>query len=560
MNIHGIPLTSSSYRTNMMRVIEAAMADEDIIDKHDFSRFLSQYTGSMTPNTITGAVDSEVIYGPTLVSRGKVLSFAEDLKGATARPGMVGKLEADKLEVNPTEALKEYEVTNTDTIQPRVYRQMSYDSTITIATIVVQGVVSGLKYHISCDDPVIQSVIDQGYKRVHNDLVRNLVRTGFQDGYCFGEKIWKREIFEVTSINEDGEVETLHSGPGVSLESIKWIDPLANLKFFKSKKTGKLVYVEQQQGGGKIVKVPATSLVWFTLDKQYDNIFGRSRYKAAYPYWWNSKIGNQWSLKHLERTGEPMLVGRHPNGLTFVPTVNGTASQVQNSVVMTQILLGAKSGSKITLTSERDKESKEFLWDFEYKEPKSGDIKPFLDWDIHNERKKLEALGVFSSLIMPGSNFSDADAKLDLLVAILEDLVNQMEGTIQADVIDPLISYNFGEEYIKQVSYSIDRGGLGRRTILKEVLNNALRMSASVDGRSLTIWPDIEALLKELGIPTRPFKAQFFEDEQAKATGETPLQEKEADEKSNDVEGGTRQPDNRERDRSTERKSAMEGT
>ncbi len=553
-------------------ILEVGESDPDITSKVDFARFIEHRFSKVNVASDVGSgvsqfVDNTQAEAPGMVSlNGAIFKFNKfseetDLRGANVRPGFNSKLAGEKLDTNPTESLKEYEVSNTDSIPPRVYRQMSNDSTITIATIIVQGIISGLKYHISSLDPIMQSVVDQAYQRNHADIVRNLVRTGFQDGFCFGEKIWAREKFTVNKINDIGESETIYQGDGVSLQRVKWIDPEANLKFFKSKKTGNLVKVEQQQSG-TVVQVPASKLVWFTLDKQYDNIFGRSRYKAAYPYWYNTKIGQQWSLRHLERTGEPILIGRHPSGTSLVTVNPGQPQQVvQNSQIMLQILRSMKSGSRVTLESSREKDSKEYMWDVEYVEPKNSDIENFLKWEESNEQKKLSALGVFASLVLPGSNFSDADAKLDLLISILEDLVSQLEGTVKRDVIDQIIAYNFGSDFINQVDFSIDRGGLGRRNILKEVLNNTLRMAGSQEGRYLINWPDVQAMLKELGIPSAPFKNQFVEDETVKTKpGETPIQEAENDEASNDVEGGKRQPDTRERERPTQAKNATETT
>lgn len=536
-------------------LLQICESDPDIPVKSDFYEFINRRFSEFVQPKVENLAKSSISIAPQHSSGdGMVLELSEDLRGASARPGFTSKLQGEKLETNPTESSKDYEVTNSDSIPLRIYRQMSNDSTITIATIIVQGIVSGLKYHISALDPIVQSVIDQAYKRSHADIVRNLVRTGFQDGFCFGEKIWQRETFTVNKINDEGESETIYQGVGVALSRVKWIDPSANLKYFKSKKTGQLVYVEQQQQG-KVVKVPASKLVWFALDKQYDNLFGRSRYKAAYPYWYNTKIGQQWSLRHLERTGEPILVGRHPSG----SSISGE-NVIENSVIMLQLLRSMKSGSRVTLASDRDKESKEYIWDVEYIEPKESHIDSFLKWDESNEAKKLSALGLFASLVLAGSNFSDADAKLDLLISVLEDLVAQIEMAIRSDVIDQIIAYNFGPEFINQVDFSIDRGGLGRRNILKEVLNTSLRMSASQDGRYLIQWPDIQAMLKELGIPSAPFKNQFTEDRSIKIKGETPLQEMEADESSNDVESGTRQPDNRERERPAKADNATETT
>lgn len=551
--------------SRIQALLQICEADPDIPVKSDFYDFINKrFGGNLLGAELAKGVSSdvpEVLHGPQMSFHdGTVYSFNEDLIGSKARPGFSPKLQGESLETNPTQSLKDYEVSNTDSIPLRIYRQMSNDSTITIATIIVQGIISGLKYHISALDPIVQSVVDQAYKKTHADIVRNLVRTGFQDGFCFGEKIWERETFTVNKINENGESEVLYQGVGVSLSRVKWIDPSAQIKFFKSKKTGQLVHLEQQQQG-KTIKVPANKIVWFALDKQYDNIFGRSRYKAAYPYWYNTKIGQQWSLRHLERTGEPILIGRHPSGTSLVRTdPTKPESVIANSSIMLNLLRGMKSGSRVTLSSDRDKESKEYVWDVEYVEPKESHIDSFLKWEDQNEHKKLAALGVFASLVLPGSNFSDADAKLDLLISILEDLVSQIEKAIRSDVIDQAISYNFGPEYINQVDFSIDRGGLGRRNILKEVLNTTLRMSASQDGRYLIQWPDIQAMLKELGIPSAPFKNQFTEDSSVKLKGQTPLQEMEEDRQSNDVASGTRQPDTRERERPAKASNATEIT
>jgi len=190
----------------------------------------------------------------------------------------------------------------------------------------------------------------------------------------------------------------------------------------------------------------------------------------------------------------------------------------------------------VVMPSSRD-ENGNLLWDIQYREPKNTKTEAFDEFSRYNDRKKLDAIGIMGSIFEPGT-FSDTDAKADLLMAIMEDAINQIEETISSDVIDYLVSYNFGPDSVNTVKFEIDRTGLGRRSMLKEILINAMRLQNSSQNYRPKKVIDISDLLDEFGIESTSFEDIMEVDpekeKQSDQSGLTPIEEQQRNEDGND--------------------------
>jgi cell wall-associated NlpC family hydrolase len=128
------------------------------------------------------------------------------------------------------------------------------------------------------------------------------------------------------------------------------------------------------------------------------------------------------------------------------------------------------------------------------------------------EKQKAQSLGVFGAFVGK-SNFSELDAKEDLVMITVEDIVDQIEQVVRTDVVNQIIAYNFGPKRIDEVEFEIDRNSLGRSKMIKEILKSAMQIQSSYAalGYFADAMPDTKAMCADLGIPVRSQLDQFEE-------------------------------------------------
>lgn len=463
------------------------------------------------------------------------------------------------------------EVHNPDSIDLSDYRRMDADPTLKIGKLLLMGLMSSLKYTIKCSDDEVQFIVNHIYDRHHNSILRNVINTALRDGFCFAEKVWMKRQVELYRDLENGEEELVYSGTILDLKKVKFLDPENSFDFYVNRQD-ELVRVEQKGwvSNKKLeVSVKRKKLFWFALDEEFSNIFGRSRYKAGYYSSYFDKIIYQLKFKHLEKVGSPAVKGRFPQGFT---TINGV--RMENGDLMQMIAEHFVSTGQVSLPSVRDPDSKEYLWDIGFLEVQNAEIQHYIDALAYSKSEKLNALGVFSSIVMDNSNFSEVDAKAEIQQLMLEPTIDQIEEAIKRDIIDYIVDQNFGPEMIDKVHFRIERAGLGQKRAIKELLDNFMRLSMSREGQRPKYVYNIRQLASELNIDLVEYE-DFFEvdglaeeveekkterasevqkDKAAEPPGQTPEQKKRRDEDSNTPRRRAK-PDTRQRERPSATKS-----
>ncbi|MBF84955.1 MAG: hypothetical protein CL489_10890 [Acidobacteria bacterium] len=530
-------------KTNVNRVLKLAMEDPDISDFSSFESYVSK-NSDLKPLT-KSKTDKNNFKSFSVGDEG-------DIRGQTVRPGFGSSLVngRDKLRNRVHELENEFEVYNTDNIPLSTYQKMSVDPMIRLATNLIVGLISGLKFTIAHPDEKVQAVVNDIYKIHHNSTVRNMLTSGLKYGFSFGEKVWQRE--EITSTSEaKGEKNVVYSGKVASLKKVKWLDPRQNFEFYvnKSDEISKVVQVQNSTR----VAVKRDKIVWFILDREFSSVFGKSRYKSAYIDWYYSKIARQYMLKHLEKTGSPHLEVRYPLGENLLDGQMVSNDQIAQRMAQSLLVHGS-----VMVPSEVDETSKEPRWSLEYKEPKNTSLDAYMDYLQLADRRKVQAHGIPDSILVGDSNFSETDAKTDLLLIMAEDLVDQLEESIKTDLIDVIAAYNFGPKIINDLVFTIDRSGLGRRKAIKEFMTAMLRVGTAMKGRKMTFWPDIRKGFKDLGIPTTTFDELFVEDELETKRQEDLMKAKEKQDAGNDKDRNRPGGDNRSRTRDAKDDSATD--
>jgi hypothetical protein len=400
---------------------------------------------------------------------------------------------------NPTE-IDEYEVFVRDTISTSIYKKISFDPQVTLGLFLLKGWIGGLRYNVVCSDPIKRAIVTYSLDKIWTNLVRDMV-DAVVFGFQFGEKVWERDEVELDDPLSSDEDKNIFKGVVLNYKKIKFLDPNQDFKFYMDE-TDEITKVTQRNRRGEVT-IPRDKLVWFAIDKRHSGVFGTSRLKAVYSTWYYSQITNQLLLRDNEQRGAPHLEVRFPKGST---TLNGVP--VDNSVLAAKYAQSIKSSGVVILPSETDEKGTQ-KWSVKYADTQQrGDSSPFMNYIKHADNRKLSAIGI-PSAVLGDATFGQADAQADLLLVIIEDIVSQIEDAIQKDVLNQLVSFNWGPKEISKFRLVIDRSSLGRKKLFKEVLIQVLRIASSQSGLNPKNIPSIVGMCEDLGIPVSNFKDMF---------------------------------------------------
>lgn len=392
---------------------------------------------------------------------------------------------------------KEDEVYNPERYDLRTYNEMIDDDTIRLSTQIIVGFISKLGFRVQSSDPRVTAVVRAALEPVFSQLIRDMVREGLKNGFMFSQKIWARRRVTLTD-KSSPEKEILYQGYMVYPEKIKTLNPNNRFRFFIDTDADEIVRVEQHVKKD-IETFWRHQLVWFALDRTYSGVWGNSRYKSAYKPWFYFGATMIALLDKLAKTGDPPVVVEFPPGET--DTSEGPR---QNDEIALDILEQAMTNKAIALPSERDEKSGEPLWNIKFLEIANAEVSNYMTVLDLLEKQKAQSLGVFGAFVGK-SNFSELDAKEDLVMITVEDIVDQIEAVVRTDVVDQIIAYNFGPKRISEVEFEIDRNSLGRSKMMKEILKTAMQIQSSYAqmGYFSDAMPDIKAICADLGIPFR---------------------------------------------------------
>lgn len=410
----------------------------------------------------------------------------------------------------------ENQVFNSDAIPLEVYRKMSYDPTISLAMRLIIGMASSLKWNIEASDAKTEAVCRFAIDNVYREMLRNTINISYRYGWFFAEKVWARKETTLYGVNESGEKKKIFSGFVIYPKKIKGLDPQNRFKFYKDVIQDEIVKVAQQQNFTSTtgeylyqdVEIKREKIFWFALDKEFSNVFGRSRFKGAYKYWYHQNLSEGYMSSNMASGTQNTVVSRYPAGST--PIRDSYGQSIENADIGFENLKDAYDGAGLNLPSTRDDKGN-YLWDLEFKNAPITDLEKYTPVLNHFMKMILMVMGVPTGILDGDNNASELDAKIDLFFLIFEELLLQLEEVIQKELLDWIVQYNFGPKSISTTKFKFDRNGLGRRNMMKEILINMLRVATRPNSQPKNL-PDIREICDDLGIPTSSYSDQFMKD------------------------------------------------
>lgn len=250
--------------------------------------------------------------------------------------------------------------------------------------------------------------------------------------------------------------------------------------------------------------IPPENTLWYPLLMENGDHYGRKLLKPAFPAWFFSNLIHLFTNRYFERFGEPLPIGRAP----FEETVDtGNGVYVNGKQAMDQIIQNVRNRAVATLPSDRDSETKEFLWDIEYLESQMRGV----DFERYLSRLDEEmSLSVFTPILLfrtaDVGSYNLGQAHLRIFQQMLNAIAGDLQYYIQHYLVDRIVALNWGPR-APRAFWMYRKQGQGDVDQYKELMNELVRQERAM--------PDLKELGAIVGL-------SFNEVEQLTAPGAEP--------------------------------------
>lgn len=375
------------------------------------------------------------------------------------------------------------EVENPDDIAIRTYKLMRKDAQIQLGLKVLKAPVKAMKWWVESTDKDVAAFVEFALKRVWKSMM-SVILTALDFGCSVSEKVWEVKDIVVTR-KEKGKDFVVWKGQAVLLKKLK--NPDIETVNILTDNNGDFNGFKQTYQHNPVT-VPAEKSFVFTNEKEFGNLYGKSRLRYVYDYWYWSVLMYQFLNRYMERRGTPPTKARAPKG----------KQTLENGNVVDNIVLGQQMGESLTesstvcLPSTID-EKGNYVWDVEYmSDDQRSDM--FISYIEHLNTMKLRGLFVPERAIIQDTDMgARAVAKTHLNVFLLgiEGFIEDIIDHINRYIIPQLIEYNFGKDaapaYIKTRGMSMEV-----RNLLKQILITAMKQGAGVPIDMMKALEDLE--------------------------------------------------------------------
>jgi len=252
----------------------------------------------------------------------------------------------------------------------------------------------------------------------------------------------------------------------------------------------------QNKGGQDEVPVPTEKSFVYTHDKEFGNVYGWSRMKAVYPYWYTYWIVDGLHERWLSKLGREPIVVEYPPGTSpdGFETDGVTVHYEDNAVFAQRAGESVQPDSVIKVPAASKDEPG---WDIKALEVRSrGEqferYKEFLDI------RKLRALLVPERMVTQhGGTGTEAMAKVhaDVGVRSIEGEIQDIEDHINKYAIPQLIKYTFGDNAPEAI-VKIEELSQETKAFLSDVYMQMVKTGKA--------QPAIDKIEDYLGIPRMP--------------------------------------------------------
>ena len=321
-----------------------------------------------------------------------------------------------------------------DKITIEEYDEMRMDGQIRAGLQLVKLPIQRGNWTIQCESTEISAFVQEVLKPIWPRLIRQLL-LGLDFGHSAFEIMWKAHYgLRVTETQGQTGGDNVREYPyAIGIDDMLHMDPLTYW-LLSYRKSGKFAGINQFTPYN--VSVPENKCLLFSNDIEFQEIYGVSRLKSCYPYWYINKLMYEMAGIYYETYSMPMKVGRCPTGKN---------PDTQQSYVdeMIEILDALRDDHSVALPNMKDDQGN-YLFSIEFLESgrTGGDHVQYIN---HNNYMILKSILVPQLAIETGESgtYNLAQEQIDFFLQSEEALGEQIAEALTS-LIDRIVKYNFG--------------------------------------------------------------------------------------------------------------------
>lgn len=354
------------------------------------------------------------------------MGLLEDLKSKLFKRESKGYYSNNNNNINNTSQLfSRYTTTkkNNGNVSYREGRHILKDGQVKTAFLIFKHILSSKKYNLSSPDDNTETIefIDDMLKNMSIEIVDLIgyILTGVLWGFSANELIFnvnseqKLVITNIIPINQS----TLENNP------------------FNFNDDGDVTSIHQTPPNDKAVDIPIEKILLYTYADYFDSPYGEGILQQLKPIIKEKEDLNNWLMTYAKRHASPLLVGKSDNPSSR----NGMLDAFDD------VNAGATG---ITVGLEETIES-------------VGGTGSADDYKTIIQMKDNEILRLFfiPDLLMTSNttgSYAQSKTQLDFLYSIYNGILEDIANTIQRQIINPIIQFNFGEDVLAPV-FSFDK-------------------------------------------------------------------------------------------------------
>jgi len=332
---------------------------------------------------------------------------------------------------------------NPDEIPLNTYDKMRWDGQLRLGLMTIKLPIMSRSFWIDCEDKDIQAFVQQNMKEIWRPFIKSILNA-LDFGFAPHEKVWEiaenyRVVNKSEKIDYTKDLIRYRSIKDVCQKTIT-IDYTEKMKFngfWQNKRKQNQVYVK-----------PDKAFV-FTHDKEWGNIYGWSRLKPAYPYWYTYWILDAWHERWLQKRGIPPVIVKYPIGKSQIATSGSTPSFKDNQEIARDAAKSMQPDSIVTIPSDEIKTptGRTSMWDIVTLQDNTR-IDAFVQAKELLDIRKLRSILVPERAVTQDSStgsYKMAETHVWIMMESLKGLIGDIASHTNEFLISQLVKVNFGE-------------------------------------------------------------------------------------------------------------------
>jgi hypothetical protein len=400
---------------------------------------------------------------------------------------------------------------NPDEIPLLTYDKMRWDGQLRLGLMTIKLPIMARDFWVECEDKDIKTFVHQNLKEIWRPYIKSVL-TALDYGFAPHEKIWQiAEEYRVQSTEEKVD----YTRDVIKYKSIKDLCQRTVSVDYNEKLKFKGFY--QNKNRQNEAYVPSEKAFVFTHDKEWGNIYGWSRLKPAYPYWYTYWILDAWHERWLQKRGIPPVVVKYPIGKTQTATSGTTPTFKDNQEIARDAAKSFQPDSIITLPSDEIKtqSGKTGEWSIDVLQDTTR-IDAFVDAKEKLDVRKLRSILVPERAVTQDvgtGSFRMAESHIWIMMESLKGLIGDIAEQTNEFIIPPLVKYNFGDKAPK-ATVTIEEIGRELTASLFEIYLGMIQTGKA--------HPSVKKIEKVLNVPAETEEEKKEREEKEKEGGIPP--------------------------------------